>query len=253
MPLFNFNIYNMKKITLLLACFAIQSIFAQFTVTDGDGNQMTEGQIFTFSSLNYQDASLDFFVNNTTSSPITTKIKCVAISNATGQNFELCYGTCLNSVAVGQFYPQSGVVVQPNSNSGPGNHFFNTFAGDGNSLIDYTFKFVQLNSAGAEVGNGLTIVYRYDPNNLSSDSFRTPLEKMGVKVLNSIVTNNLNLTVTKTTFFELFDVTGRKVFRNKLTPGNSSLSLSNLPSSVYIASFTNATTNKRATVKIIKK
>ena len=236
MPLFNFNIYNMKKITLLLACFAIQSIFAQFTVTDGDGNQMTEGQIFTFSSLNYQDASLDFFVNNTTSSPITTKIKCVAISNAIGQNFELCYGTCLNSVAVGQFYPQSGVVVQPNSNSGPGNHFFNTFAGDGNSLIDYTFKFVQLNSAGAEVGNGLTIVYRYDPNNLSSDSFRTPLEKMGVKVLNSIVTNNLNLTVTKTTVFELFDVTGRKVKHSNVSGVNDAvvITISELRSAMYM-------------------
>lgn len=242
----------MKKITLLLAFLTLQFASAQFTVTDGDGNQMTEGQVFTFSALTYQDASLDFFVNNTTDSAINTKIKCVAITNATGQNFELCYGSCLNSVAVGQSYPQAGVVVQANSDSGAGNHLFNSFGGNDTDIIDYTFKFIQLDASGAEVGDGLTIVYRYDPT-LSTTSFKTPLEQMGVKVNNSVVLNNLNLSLTKATIFELFDVTGRKVFRNKLMPGNSSLSLSNLPSSVYIASFTNVASSKRATVKIIKK
>ena len=65
-----------KKILFLGLILAAFTMNAQdYNVEDANGDQILDGSVRTYGVYTYPEASLDFFVNNTTSNEIYTKIE----------------------------------------------------------------------------------------------------------------------------------------------------------------------------------
>ena len=100
--------FKMKKNLLLLSLMfvGIFSMNAQFTVEDSEGNPIVDGEVVAYNVYTYPEASLDFFVNNTSGTDdIYTKIEFVSAVNADGSLMELCYGLCYTGITIGNSYP----------------------------------------------------------------------------------------------------------------------------------------------------
>ena len=140
-----------------------------FQVEDKDGNIFDNNQTVDFSSLNYPDASLGFNVRNTSSEPVGIRIEVEEISGTDGSMMELCFGECYFGVSSGTSYPTSpsmpNVYIEPGQTQpSSGDHFFNMDAGDGNTAVEYAFKFYLADENGIQDGNSFRLRYRYSQN-----------------------------------------------------------------------------------------
>ena len=132
-------------------------------------NTFIDNQLLEFSTVEYPDASLGFNVRNTSSETIGMRIEVESISGTDGSMMELCFGECYFGVSSGTSYPTSPSM--PNVNIEPaqtqpssGDHFFNMDAGDGNTAVEYVFKFYLADENGIQDGNSLRLRYRYTQN-----------------------------------------------------------------------------------------
>lgn len=242
----------MKKLSIILLLILAINTQAQMTVTRKQtGAQIVDGQILIFNSIASPAASLDFYVNNSGASPMRTKIRFVSAVNADGTGMELCFGDqCLASIIISDSYPESGpVIIPPMGRNGEFDHFYNAHTGNG-ALQDYVFKFYQIDLSGNEIGNSITITYRYQPV-MATESFEA-LENIGVQLKSNIVDNLLNITAKADVEINLFDINGRNVLSTKLNSGDSSVDGSMLNSGIYILNVTTET-GLKATTKIVKK
>lgn len=242
----------MKKI--LLSLFALSSLisFAQISLVKHNGTPILDGDIITFTEAVAPQASLDFYVQNNTSSPILTRILFVSATNYSGTGFQLCYLVdCYDNITVGQYYPTTDFAIPANGQNGNFDHFLNYSTGDGtNYPMDFVFKLYAVDSAGVEFGTPINFTYRFDPT-LNNTDFNS-LQNLGVEIKNTLVEDNLELTTTKNTSIAIFDINGKKVYAENLVSGNQVIDLSSLSSNIY---FLNVTTenNQTASIKIIKK
>lgn len=240
----------MKKALLILGLLFIGAAQAQITVTKHDGTPILNGDVFTFNSLNYDDAIMEFFVHNNSSVPILTRIECVSVTGASGAGMELCFGNvCLSSVAAGNAYPSNAVTILPGGTNSQFDHFLNTNPGNGTTIIDYVFKFYQENSEGDAVGNDVTITYRYNPL-LSAEGFT--LSSTGVALKSTVVENQLDIKASRNVQMEMFDVNGKLIRKQNLNAGDHSIDASDLNSGIYILNF-KTESNQQSSAKFIKK
>ena len=128
-----------------------------------------DNQLLEFSTVEYPDASLSFNVRNTSSETIGMRIEVESISGTDGSMMELCFGECYFGVSSGTSYPTSPSMPNVNieaSQTQPssGDHFFNMDAGDGNTPVEYVFKFYLADENGIQDGNSLRLRYRYTQN-----------------------------------------------------------------------------------------
>lgn len=239
----------MRKVLFILGLLAFTVSNAQVTVTKTDGTPISNGQIFAFNSLEYEEAYFGFLVHNNTSSSIDVRILCESITNATGAGMELCFGNvCLASVSTGNAYPSTAVTIAPGGTNSEFDHFLNSNAGTG-GVVDYKFTFYIEDEFGGSAAEILTMTYRYDAT-LATDGFSAA--NQGAMLKSSVVENNLEVKALKNVQLEMFDVNGKSILRENLTSGEHTLDVSNLASGVYIVSF-NTENNQKSTAKFIKK
>ena len=240
----------MKKLLLILGLFAFTASQAQVTVTRSNGTPISNGQIFTFNSLDYDNAYFGFLVRNNTASSVDVRILCESITNATGAGMELCFGNvCLASVSVGNAYPSSAVTIAPGGTNSEFDHFLNSNAGTG-GVSDYKFTFYIEDEFGGSLAEILTMTYRYDANALATDSFSTASNTTMLK--SSVVENNLEIKALKNVQMEMFDVNGKSIRRQNLTSGEHTVDVSGLSSGMYILNF-NSENNQKSAAKFLKK
>lgn len=222
-----------KNIFVLIAIFSLSIVNAQFTVTETDGAAITDNQVFEFNTNTYPNASLGFFVNNTsTTDPIRIFIEVESITNADGSGMELCFGTCYNSVQEGMSYPTTApMIIQPGQNQGTaGDHFFNSDSSM--DAIEYVFKFYQVNNFNQEIGTPLRITYRYDQNlSIEDQDLNT------VEIFPTQVKNELTVSSYKDLTAEFYDILGKKVKQVNILAGESQVDVSDLSSQLYIIRF----------------
>ena len=137
-----------------------------YEVEDLDGNIFVNNQTVEFSVLDYPDASLGFYVRNTSSETIAMRIEVESMSGTDGSLMELCFGECYYGVTTGTSYPinpsSPNVNIEPGQTQlSSGDHFFNSDGGDGNTPVEYTFKFYLADEAGNQNGTAFRINYRY--------------------------------------------------------------------------------------------
>ena len=80
----------MKNILLLIAVFLTSfALFAQnpFTITDHDGEELTEGMVVTMNNFGVPAGSFDYFVTNDSDEDIYMRIEFVSAVNADGSGF----------------------------------------------------------------------------------------------------------------------------------------------------------------------
>jgi len=239
----------MKNKIAFVFLLAITSLQAQITLSKHDGTIISNGQVLSYSSLEYSQASFEFFVRNTGSTSTRVFVECVSTTNTDGTAFELCFGNqCLSEVAAGNSYPDTPVTLAPNGVNGNFDHFYNANPGNG-QVMDLVFRFYQIDLGGNEIGNSITFTYRYNPN-LAVDSF-SALNAMGVRLQSTSLSNQLELTAANNIQLELIDLAGKTVRSISLTAGEQSIDVSQLSAGVYVAKFS---TNEGATsnIKVVK-
>lgn len=226
----------MKRILPFAFLFIGISSYAQISLSRHNGTPIIDGQVVAFNTIAFPAAEMDFYVRNLSATTSTNvKISCESLVNNDGTGFELCFGNeCLSFVEQGEVYPSTPVVLAPNGINGNFDHFLNTTAGSG--IQDYVFRFYQINGSGNEVGNSITMTYRYDVN-LSIDDINQ-LETSGVIVKSTLVANELSLDVLKPSQMTIFDITGKLVNNTNLGYGIQTVDVSNLSSGVYVLKFT---------------
>ncbi len=242
----------MKKYLLsIIALFIGMVGSAQFSLTDSRGNNYPDGSVYTVNSLDRSLASWSFLVVNDAPNDIYVSAELVSTTGDATQ-FEFCYGLCYFGIAVGQKVPDPGsILIAQNSDSGRGNHMFNT-GSNGNAVYDFEMNFFQTSADGlTRLGPELTIIYRYDPSAVLSIDI--PSNVPNITVENSIVEAGLlNLNTAHSTTMQISDLQGRNVGQRRLEAGRQSVDVSSLKQQMYILTF-NDEAGGRFTTKIIVK
>lgn len=221
-------------LSILLVAFGMN---AQYTVEDENGNLLTDGDIISFNTIAPDaDAIYNFYVNNTsTDTAIRMKIEFVSALNADGSMMELCFGLCYTGITIGQSYPPNAdyVEIAPGAQTPPGNHMANADAGNGTDVLDYLFRFYQIDNAGNEIGDSLSVTYRYDPLLSVNDN------SLNVNIFATSITDELNVTVDEELNLTIYNLQGKIVKTQKLNIGQQSINMSDLSSQMYVAHFDN--------------
>ena len=223
---------NLIAVLLLVSTYS----FAQFTVAKSDGTPINDGDIFTFTSNSYPDASLEYVVTNTTNQPINVVIEVVSISNTNGSGMELCFGSCYSGVTAHTNYPtDTPYQLAANASSeSNGNHFLNT-ASNGSNTIEYVFKFKQLDMNGNEIGNTVTITYRYDPTAGVNDNFLTSFNLFPTIIKNNV----LNIQTSENLDLTFVNIQGKTLKQTKVNTNTKSIDISNLNAGTYFVLIAN--------------
>ncbi len=235
------------KLLIMSALFVVGTATAQFTVKDDNDNPIVDGQVVEFAQAGFPDGELKFFVTNTGSNPIKTKIQFVSAVNADGSEMELCYGLCYTGITIGNSYPPGTdfIEILPGETTPQGNHFLNNATDT--SIIDYVFKFYEIDNSGNQIGNPLTMTYRYNPN-LGVDD----VSNLGVVVNSTIIKGSLDVSTTENMKMTVYNLLGKEVFMQNLTVGNNQIDFSNLSSQLYIVKFNNEKGSSKVFKIIVK-
>lgn len=223
---------KLRKLLFGLALIAF-SAQAQYTIIDDNGNAITDGQEFVFGDNTIPGGYLNFFVTNDSDAPINMKIEFVSTNNS-GDVFQICFGgQCISETEVGESYPPGPpATIDAGDTTGEGNHLFN-YGESAEDILEYVCRFYQLDEAGNEVGDDLTVTYRYNPL-LSIDEVEA---QAGISISSTILKNTLDFSAAQAGTLSLYDVQGRLVTTASFESGQQTVDVSSLSAQVYIASF----------------
>lgn len=243
----------MKKIILLFLMFNlfVNEINAQFDVKKINGTSFTNGEVVNFSSYANAAAELKFIVYNNATQNLDFRIRCLNILNATGINFQLCWGfECIPDITSGGIYPNYQNIINAGANTvGLSDNFKNFSIGNGTYPVDYNFRFFTRDLGGNNVGSNFDVTYRYQgPLSIKQ---KEKLDLMGVKVLNTLADNFVSLEINKKVYFKLINLQGQIINKGALE-NDFKLDMSSVRSGIYILNFTNSD-GLHDSIKIYKK
>jgi hypothetical protein len=248
----------MKKIILVTALLIASFTQAQITVTTNGGATINEGQVFTFNTLNSDTSKMDILVTNGTPDDHKFTIRVDEIINNTSyeddetgaSDLQLCFGTdCYPTIYENTKYPNAGLVIPAGQTNNAADHFYNSYAGDVTTEdVEYTFTILQVD----DPANPVKIVsFSYVYSTTASISDLAGLQKIGININNTVVTNAIDITTTQNVALQLYNINGQTVKSITIGTGSQSVDLSGLASGVYIARFTNDE-KKASQIRIIK-
>lgn len=245
----------MKKTVFFIGAFlSLLSLQAQFTVEDDAGVPIEDGDVITVGQIApAAEAKLPFYINNTSSGDINVRIEFVSAVNADGSQMQLCImpPKCYNSITIGESYPQDPnvmkIFIPSGTQSGYGNYFNNLDPGNGTNVIDYVFRFYQVNSSGFEIGTSLTMTYRYDPLLGTQE-----INKLDIAVYPTLVEEVVTVETPQPLDMEIYDLNGALVKNEKVNKGKNQLNLAGLSSQLYLVQFENEQ-GETQTIKLIKR
>jgi|TARA_B100001059_G_C17818353_1_gene576679 hypothetical protein len=238
------------KNTLLIAVFLTTfALFAQnpYTVSDQDGEEVTEGMVITMNDFGVPDGSFDYFVTNDSDDDINMRIEFVSALNADGSGFELCFDQCFIDLVIGQSIPPppNFVTILAGETTPSGNHFAATI--ESTEVQDYNFRFYLTDSEGVDIGNDLNFTYRYDPTLGLND-----IKELGVEITSTVIFNAMEVNTLEEMNMFIYSLQGQLINSQMLYSGNQIINLSYLSPQVYIVKFKTKEGISK-TLKIIKK
>lgn len=241
----------MKKIVLFLGVFfCLLTLQAQFTVETGAGAPIVDGDIVAFNQVG-TPAKLKFHINNTSTSEIYMLVECVSMTNTDGSMMQFCIKpTCYFEVSEGEYYPHApypSVDIAPGAQTNTEEHFMNSDLGNGTDVIDYVFRFYQVNSMGFEMGNSLTFTYRYDPL-MSIEE----MSKLDIAVYPTVVQDILTVETDETLNMAIYDLQGRLVKNVALPIGQNQIGMSDVSAQMYLVRFENEFGQSQTSKLIVK-
>ena len=232
----------MKNIKIIIILIFTQTIFSQvdyaFVLEDSNTNVIANQTTLEFTSIEYPEASFNFFARNLTNEPINLKAEVISISGSDGTLMEFCFGECYYSVDIGLTYPLSSyVTIQPGETQiSSGDHFFNQNPGDGENPIEYSFRFFMVDENGDEVASIAELETEYYINYYYSPSLG--LDNLdGLKLVYFLINNRLFVSSESNLSLKIYDLTGRVISKNSITIGNNSIDIKNISKMPVILHF----------------
>jgi hypothetical protein len=237
------------KIKFLLFALLISALGAnaQYSIVDGDGNDINDGDLIIRNSTAEDDA-LKFFVTYDSGATLRSTIEYV--SSDVGGSFQICYGgQCYDAIAVGGSYPPVSApqIIEPSATTGQGNKIFYNEV-DNPQISNHVLRFYIVDESGADIGGDLTFTYQYDPTMGLEDI----ASQLGITLDATVVTNTIALTSRENASMQIFDINGRLMQTNDVSVGAQNIDVSGLSSQLYIVSFEVANGNKQS-IKVLKK
>jgi len=239
----------MKKNLLLLAMFIVgMTMNAQFILKDHDGNVIQDGHVAEFGVAGYPGGSWDYFVHNpSTTEEIHMKALFESAVNTNGSFMEICFDLCYTGIVIGQVFPpgNSTVNIAPGGETGSGNHLLNTY--DGSDIIEYVFKFYQVDGTGNEIGDAVRVTYIYNPTLGVGDH-----SELDVTIASTIISNEMIVKTIEELDMVVYNLQGKIVKSQKLEIGQQTVNMSGLSSQMYIVKFANNNGATKTTKIIVK-
>ena len=226
----------MKKTLLLLSMFLVAfTMNAQdYSIVDGNDEPIIDGNSYSFNTIVDPAASLDFYITNDSSENIRMKIEVVSMNNTDGALMQLCFDLCYDGVTAGQSYPGNFVIIAPGDTSFPGNHFFNQDLGNGTDVLEYVFRFYQVDSEDNEIGAEVNVTYLYDPLLGVND-----VDQLDLNIQSTMISDVLEMNTVEDLTLQVYDVNGKVVMTQNLEAGQQRIDVSHLSTQYYILHFTN--------------
>lgn len=229
------------KLLLLSVLGSVAMANAQYTVMDRSGNVLNNGDVIQFETLEYPEASYEFYVtNDNPAEEIYTRIEYVSETNSTNGQFEqLCYGLCYNQLMPGATVPPANEAALPiaiGATTLMGNHFWSDDAGTGAGSVDFVFAFRQYEDAAGtiETGTPLLFTYRYDPTASVKDN-----TSVNLTIQSTLVSNELVLNVNEPVNMVVYNIQGQVVKQGNFEIGRQVINVSDLSPQTYIVQFKN--------------
>ncbi|MGO3707888.1 MAG: T9SS type A sorting domain-containing protein [Mesonia hippocampi] len=240
----------MKKTILSLGIFltTLLSANAQIDLLDKNGNVITDGQDFSFNTIDEHDAKLSFSIRNNTNQAIDVRGEVTAIQGSDGQLANFCIAECLPYVEVGFLVPeQGGLNIAANAisdDSSGGTYFLNM--DNTSSYIKYTFKVYQIDALGLETGTPVHVNYIYD------ETLSTPEKLVNeTTVYPTITRNNITVSVQEKVTASLYNIQGKLLTSYSLEQGENNIDISKQATGIYLLQLKN-NDNAVITKKIVK-
>jgi len=239
----NLKLMNNYKIFLFIGLF-LTSIFSYSQVVyalsleSTDGVVIDDNEVLEFSEITYPDASFGFYVRNNTSEDINVKVEVTSMSGTDGSSMELCFGDCYNGVALNQAYPSNTfVTIAPGeTQASSGDHFFNQDAGDGNTPVEYSFRFYMVDENGDEVvSQAELITYTHVGYYYSSTLSLDDLSEINAKLSYS---NGIFKIFSQQQYrLSIYDITGSLIVEKDIEIGDNYINSSMIENKMYILNF----------------
>lgn len=244
------------KIKLLLiaaiGCFSFAN--AQYTVKDRAGNELNNGGVIEYGSIEYAESEYEFFVtNDNTTDEIYTRIEVIEMQNSVTGSFEqLCYGLCYNELVIGETVPPAvdpAMLIGVGETTGLGNHLWNDDAGNGTDNVDFKFAFRQYSDPEGtmEIGTPLIFTYRYNPTLGVNDN-----SKVKFTVQSTVVSSEIIMEVAEPVQLKMYNVQGKVVKQASFETGRHIMNVSDLAAQAYILQISNKAGGVQTTKILVK-
>tara|TARA_Y200000002_G_C22622137_1_gene638649 strand:- start:324 stop:1067 length:744 start_codon:yes stop_codon:yes gene_type:complete len=223
----------MRKLKILALLLFTNIAFSQidyaFVIEDSNGNQIEDQTTLEFSTVEYPDASFNFFIRNLTSEEINLRAEVLSISGSDGSNLEFCFGECYFGINTNEFYPLSSfITISPGeTQTSVGDHIYNLDPGNGENPIEYSFRFFMVDDNGDEVVSIPELQTDYRINYYYSSSLT--ISEPNINNLNYYFKNNY-LFIDSDNELNLFfyDFNGRKISQRFINEINNSVNILSL-------------------------
>lgn len=234
----------MKKNLLILVFFLIYNnlLYSQneyaFQIENSEGTVIQDNETLNFNSVEYPDASFSFFVRNLTDETIFVRSQITSISGTDGSGMEFCFGECYFGVSENFSYPLASFVEIESGQvqTSVGDHFYNQDVGDGETPVEYTFRFYMVDANGDEVVSVPELITSYLVNySYSSSLSLTETNNINFEVLYN--SNVLNITSPVNCKLEINDILGKKIIDLDLNSGENFFENINLEDKMLIFRF----------------
>lgn len=236
------------KILFASLLFVGMSANAQFHVETHEGDPIVDGQTLNFGGVGDPDGNLKFWVyNDNANEDINMRIEFVSGTNTDGSNMELCFGLCFTGITIGESYPINDfVTIAPGHHQiSSGDHFLLI---DGqNGIMDFNFRFYQVDGSGNQVGDDLNFLFHYDPALGVADS-----TKLNFSMQSTVINGEMVLNVNELLQLEVYDIQGRLVKNQQLEVGRQLVNMSDLSAQTYIFKFQNKMGQSQVTKVVVK-
>lgn len=249
----------MKKFLVLTSFLSLvgfsQAQNQKFTVSNLAGEEYVNNSVHVFNIVGdmsqeiTDDIKLYYVVKNIGGETIIAAGEVIEMTNADGELAQFCFGgDCYYPVFKDYFYPNNGAHIAPGEVQSMHDYFAN-FEG-GSDLVEYKFRFLQLDANGQEIPNtSFYLTYRYEKNmGLSDVNSSISIAEVSPTVAKDFTTVNLK----ENAQAKILTTTGQLIKTVELKAGKSNLSLAGLAKGVYYLQF-NGVSGKTTTSKILVK
>ncbi len=243
LQILNLKLMNNSKIFLFIALF-LTTIFSYSQVVyalsleSTDGVVIDDNQVLEFSEITYPNASFGFYIRNNTSEDINVKVELTSMSGTDGSSMELCFGECYNGIALNESYPSNMfVTIAPGeTQASSGDHFYNQDPGDGNTPVEYSFRFYMVDQDGNEVvSQAELITYTHVGYYYSSTLSLDDLNQIQGAISHS--NGRLKIHSEKQYQLNIYDVRGSLILEKEIEIGDNYINSSMISNHLYLLNF----------------